>query len=135
MSMVCTNLTTAHEQNLYSIDGKLLYITCIHLLDNMNEYDIKRGHYEKIDGDKLETLMKDIFGSVGREGDKLASTFGAMEKITVWIAGKKTLCVETRMNTNVDDKTASDTIRLYNQFLERASGFTAKERRKRASKE
>ncbi|MFO7619025.1 MAG: DUF5611 family protein [Thermoplasmata archaeon] len=101
----------------------------------MNEYDIKRGHFENIDGDKLETLMKDIFGSVKKEGDKLVSGFGAMESIAAWIAGKTTLCVETKMNTKVDDKTASDTIRMYNQFLERATGFTAKERRKRAAKD
>lgn len=101
----------------------------------MNEYDIKRGHFEKIDGSKLETLMKDLFGSVNRDGQKLRSSFGAMENITVWIDGKKSIFVETKMNTKVDDKTAAETIRLYNQFLERATGFTAKERRKRASKD
>ena len=100
----------------------------------MNEYDIKRGHAEKIEGDKLEMLMKDIFGAAEKDGEKLVSSFGAMENIQVWGDRKKTLCVETRMNTKVDDKTASDTIRLYNQFLEQATGFTAKERRKRASK-
>jgi hypothetical protein len=101
----------------------------------MNEYDIKRGHSEKIEGDKLEMLMKDLFGTVGKEGEKLVSSFGAMEKIAVWANGKKSISVETRMNTKVDDKTASDTIRIYNQFLERATGFTAKERRKRAAKD
>ncbi len=100
----------------------------------MNEYDIKRGHYEKIEGNKLELLMKDLFGTVSKNGDKLVSNFGAMENITVWGDGKKSICVKTKMNTKVDDKTASDTIRMYNQFLERATGFTAKERRKRASK-
>ncbi|MBA3046256.1 MAG: DUF5611 family protein [Candidatus Thermoplasmatota archaeon] len=100
----------------------------------MNEYDIKRGHFDKIEGDKLEILMKDSFGNVSKKGDKLVSSFGAMENITVWCMGKKSICVETKMNTKVDDKTASDTIRMYNQFLERVTGFTAKERRKRTSK-
>jgi hypothetical protein len=98
----------------------------------MNEYDIKRGHFEKIDGDKLEIMMKDSFESVKKEGERLVSSFGALDKIDVWLDGKKILCVETKMNTNVDDKTATETIRMYNQFLERATGFTAKERRKRA---
>jgi hypothetical protein len=98
----------------------------------MNEYDIKRGHSEKIEGDKLEIMMKDSFESVKKEGDKLVSSFGALEKIIVWLDGKKILCVETKMNTDVDDKTATETIRMYNLFLERATGFTAKERRKRA---
>ena len=102
---------------------------------HMNEYDIKRGHFEKIEGSKLETLMKDLFGTVNKNGEKLKSSFGAMESIIVWVEGKKSIVVETRMNTKVDDKTASDSIRLYNQFLERATGFTSKERRKRAAKD
>ena len=100
----------------------------------MNEYDIKRGHFEKIDGGKLDIMMKDSFETVKKEGDKLVTSYGALDKLAVWLDGKKILCVETKMNTDVDDKTATETIRKYNQFLERATGFTAKERRKRASK-
>jgi len=100
----------------------------------MNEYDIKRGHFEKVDGGKLEVLMKDSFESVKKKDDKLTSSFGGLEYITVWLDGNKTLCVETKMNTDVDNKTATETIRSYNQFLERATGFTAKERRKKRSK-
>ena len=100
----------------------------------MNEYDIKRGHYDKIEGDGLESLMKELFGNVKAKNEKLNSNFGALEKITVWIDGKKILYVDTKMNTDVDDKTATDTIRAYNQFLERATGLTSKERKKRANK-
>ena len=99
---------------------------------SMNEYDIKRGHYEKIEGNKLENLMKEAFGEVKRKDGKLKSTFGALEHITVWMDGKKKIFVDTKMNTNVDDKTATETIRQYNFFLEKAAGFSAKERRKRA---
>jgi hypothetical protein len=38
------------------------------------------------------------------------------------------------MNTNVTDEVATETIRMYNKFLEGATGFTAKERSKRANK-
>jgi hypothetical protein len=100
----------------------------------MNEYDIKRGHFEKIEGDKLELLMKDIFESVDKEDERLITSYGAIEKLAVWPEGTKKLCVETKMNTEVDDKTATETIRKYNQFLERSTGFSAKERRKRANK-
>ena len=100
----------------------------------MNEYDIKRGHFEKIEGDKLETLMKDTFGRVKKKDGKLLPSFGALEYITADLQDKKTLVVETKMNTDVDDKMATETIRMYNQFLERATGFSAKERRKRTSK-
>ena len=100
----------------------------------MNEYDIKRGHYEKIEGDNLEILMKEIFESVKKKDGKLVTSFGALDNLIAWPDGKKTLCVETKMNTDVDDKTATETIRKYNQFLERATGFTAKDRRKKANK-
>jgi hypothetical protein len=100
----------------------------------MNEYDIKRGHFEKIEGEKLELLMKEIFDDVKKEGGRLSTNFGALDNLTIWLDGKKTLCVETKMNTNVDDRTATETIRSYNLFLERATGFSAKERRKRAAK-
>ena len=100
----------------------------------MNTYDIKKGHYEKIEGEKLEALMVELFGNSKQSGEKLNSSFGALEKITVLLDGKKSLSVETKMNTNVDDKTATETIRAYNQFLERATGFNTKERKKRANK-
>ena len=100
----------------------------------MNEYDIKKGHYEKIEGDKLESLMVELFENAKKNGEKLRSSFGAIENITVWMDGNKTLCVDIKMNTKVDDKTATETIRAYNQFLERATGFNTKERKKRANK-
>jgi len=100
----------------------------------MNEYDIKRGHFEKIEGDKLEILIKDIFEKVSKKEGKLVTNFGAIEKLIVWPDGKRALCIETKMNTEVDDKTAMETIRKYNQFLELATGFSAKDRRKKTSK-
>ena len=101
---------------------------------SMNEYDIKRGHFEKIEGDKLENIMKELFGTVKKKDEKLSAKFGALDKITVWMDGKKILCVDTKMNTDVDDKTATETIRAYNQFLEKATGLNSKERKKRANK-
>jgi len=61
----------------------------------MNEYDIKRGHSEKIEGDKLEHLMRESFGDVKSKDGKLSASFGALDYITVWQEGKKKLCVET----------------------------------------
>jgi hypothetical protein len=116
------------------IGGKVLLWAPTSGGDSMNEYDIKRGHYENIEGEKMEMLMKELFDNVKREGERLTTKFGALEHLAVWLDGKKTLCVETKMDTNVDDKTATETIRSYNLFLERATGFTAKERRKRATK-
>ena len=120
--------TSNHEFSKHNILNRISITNEI----TMNEYDIKRGHFEKIEGDKLKMLMKDIFESVDQKDGKLSTSYGAIEKLVAWPEGKQKLWVETKMNTDVDDKIATETIRKYNLFLEKATGFTAKERRKRA---
>ena len=100
----------------------------------MNDFDIKRGHFKKIDGDGLKDIMSETFGDVKEDGGGLVASWGAMETLTVVVKDKKTLAVETKMRTDVDDDTATETIRKYNAFMEAATGFTAKERKKRADK-
>ena len=100
----------------------------------MTLYDIKRGHFANIEGDKLKTLMKDMFGNAKKDGDNFVSTYGALDKLIVGFDGKKKISVETVMNPNVENDVASDTIKQYNDFLLRATGFTSKERKKRANK-
>ncbi len=100
----------------------------------MNPYSIKRGHYENIEGDKLKALMKDIFGNARKDGDKFVSTYGALDPLTVWMDGKKVICIDTVMNPNVENDVASETISKYNDFLLRVTGFTSKERKKKANK-
>src|SRR5207244_11221296 len=62
------------------------------------------------------------------EGHRLSRR---LEKMVVWTDGKK-LFVDTTMKSGVPDHVATDTIKAYNAFLERATGLTAKERGKRA---
>jgi hypothetical protein len=100
----------------------------------MQVLDIKRGHYQNIEGAKLEELMKEIFGSVDRDGDKLVANYGAMQPITAWVKSKKELCVDIVTATGIDDQTVLETIRLKNDFLQRATGFSTKERSKRLQK-
>lgn len=76
----------------------------------------------------------DTFGSVKSEENKLVINFGALQPLKIWIKDKNVLCVDTQMDNNVDDDTINETIRSYNKFLEAATGFTAKERVKRAKK-
>jgi hypothetical protein len=100
----------------------------------LKEYEIKRGHYKNIEGEKLKELMMDTFGSVKAEDDKLVINFGALQPLKTWIKDKNVLCVDTQMDKNVDDDTINDSISSYNKFLEAATGFTSKERVKRAKK-
>ncbi|MFP4608218.1 MAG: DUF5611 family protein [Candidatus Aenigmatarchaeota archaeon] len=100
-----------------------------------NRYDVKRGHFENIEGDKLEELMEDTFGEVKEKEDKLiVEDEGAISSLEVWTEGRTGLWVDLEMDTEVDNEAASKTVSKWNDFLEDATGFTAKERKKRAKK-
>ncbi len=100
-----------------------------------NRYDVKRGHFENIEGDKLSELMEGKFGKVKKEDDKLiVEDEGAIASLEVWTEGRTGLWVNIKMNQDVDSETASETISKWNDFLEEATGFTAKARKKRAKK-
>lgn len=99
----------------------------------MRAYELRRGHGKNIEGDKLRAVAADAFGSATVEGDKVAASFGAIEKLTAWTDGKQ-LYVELRMKAGVPDDVATDTISRNNRFLEAATGYSAKERSKRAQK-
>src|SRR3989449_3267903 len=95
----------------------------------MREYELNRGTGKSLEGDGLRKIAADVFGDVGTDGAKVIVSHGALEKMVVWTDGKK-LFVDTTMKPGVPDSVATDTIKAYNAFLERATGLTAKERRK-----
>jgi len=97
----------------------------------MREYELKRGTGKTLEGDGLRKIAADVFRDVGTDGAKVIVSHGALEKMVVWTDGKK-LFVDTTMKPGVPDSVATDTIKAYNAFLERATGLTAKERGKRA---
>jgi hypothetical protein len=100
----------------------------------MQEYEVRRGHQDNIQPDKLKVHMQQIFGSVEERDGKLVSSFGALKEISAWTSGKNVLSVDTQMDKTVPDDVAKSTIKAYNTFLEVATGYTAKERGKRAQK-
>ncbi len=102
-------------------------------------YDVKRGHFENIEGDKLKGLMDETFKEVYEEEDEgeeklVVEEDGAIAHLEVWTEGRTGLWVDLEMNKDVDDDLAMKTISKWNDFLEEATGFTAKERKKRAKK-
>jgi hypothetical protein len=100
----------------------------------MQRYDIKKGHFRNLEAGKLKELMKEIFGEVKEHDEKIETSYCAFNRLIVWTEGKGALFVDAEMNKKADDDTASNTIRAYNDFLKRATGFTSKERRKRLTK-
>jgi hypothetical protein len=99
----------------------------------MEAYEIKKTVKSTVEGHGLEQIASDIFGECDASGDKIVVKFGAMQPLTVWLDGKK-LCVEIVTDKNVDNETALKTISKKNAFLERATGYTAKERLKKLKK-
>ncbi len=99
------------------------------------EYDIKKGWFKNIEGDLLEKMMGDVFGNVSKEGDVLVSSYGVLERIEVKILAKDKLDIVTvNKEGSMSDEDILDSKRRLNEFAEKATGFDAKARMKRAQK-
>ncbi|HWG89293.1 MAG TPA: DUF5611 family protein [Candidatus Thermoplasmatota archaeon] len=103
----------------------------------MRDYELKRGHWKNIDGDKLVHLMQDVFQeNPQKDGNGYAiHNYGALTKLYAEQLGKTHLRVDTVMNPKVPAEEAQKTMRAWNDFLELATGYNAKERGKRAQAE
>jgi hypothetical protein len=97
----------------------------------MRDYELRRGIAKSLEGDGLRTIAAETFGQASVDGDRVVVSFGAIEKLDAWTDGKK-LFVDTVMKAGAPDHVATETIKAFNAFLERATGYSAKERGKRA---
>ncbi len=97
----------------------------------MRAYELRRGHGKNLEGDKLRAIVAESFDSATVEGGKVVASYGAIEKLTVWTDGKQ-LFVDMTMKPGVPDAVATETISRNNRFLVAATGYTAKERAKKA---
>ncbi|MDP8012463.1 MAG: DUF5611 family protein [Thermoplasmata archaeon] len=95
----------------------------------MREYPIKKKH--EISDELLKNLMLKIFGNVKKEGEFYISSYGSLELIKVKLENKK-LYAETKSNNKKE--LYDDTISKYNDFIEKATGYTAAERKKLLTK-
>ena len=98
----------------------------------MREYRFKRGF--KPTQERLEEMIARYFGEFEKNGDVCIVRYRAIEKMRLWLDGK-ILKVESKTNPNVDDKTAFETLKTYNRFLDELTGYTAKERKKHMMKD
>ena len=96
-------------------------------------YDIKKGWFKNIEGPALEAIMKETFGNCKVNGNILESSFGVLSKIEVEIKTKDALRVDTTSKEGpLADDDILNTKRKLNVFVEKATGFDAKARMKRA---
>ena len=98
------------------------------------EYEVRKGHYSQIEGEGLKGIMAEEFGKVAEIDGKLASSFGAITKIEVKVVSKTAIEILTETDKTAPADVHAETIKHWNQFLEKATGFTSKERSKRLQK-
>jgi len=101
----------------------------------LTEFDIKRGFFKNVDGDGLKNIMAEVFGSASVEGDRVVSKYGVMARIEAKVISKALLGVATENvadTSKLTDEEIIDSKRKLNDFLFQCTGFTAKDRQKRA---
>lgn len=101
----------------------------------MQEFQVKRGYTRDLAGE-VEKAFADCFGvrPEMKEGAYTIS-FGALSRMEVRVGeGGKSVRVDTVSRRDADEATILDTNRRFRTFLDRVTGFTSKERVKRAKK-
>ena len=97
------------------------------------EYSFKRGF--KPDIERIHSVLAEEFPTEIAEADgKLQLSYGALKSISIWIDGKK-LNVTTESDSGASDQVVLDTNKRFRDFLEKATGYTAKQRLQMAKKE
>ncbi len=99
----------------------------------ISEYSFKRGY--KPESERIRGIMEEVFETKPAEnGGKMTVSYGAIKEMKAWVQDKK-LYVETLSDMSVkDEKLILDTNKRFRDFLEEATGYTAKERLKMAKK-
>lgn len=94
----------------------------------MRKYPCKK----EVSSQFMESTMQEIFGNVHNEDQMFVSAFSESLEVRAKVTGKKEISVETKTKPSKDMEKA---VSLYNKFLKRATGYTAKERKRLVSKE
>ncbi|RQD82463.1 MAG: hypothetical protein D5R96_04750 [Methanocalculus sp. MSAO_Arc2] len=99
----------------------------------MQEYQIKRGKTKDLQ-ERMEQGLREIFGVEPQQQDgRYIISYGAIRKLEVWPGEQnKTAFVDTESDISASDEVIIDTNRKFRQYLDLLTGFTTKERVKRA---
>ena len=98
------------------------------------EYDVRKGHYAEIQGGGLKSIVIECFGAADEIEGKVTTSYGAITKLEAKIVDATKIDVFTEMNKAATPEVQAETIKRWNVFLERATGFNSKERSKRLQK-
>jgi hypothetical protein len=99
----------------------------------MQEYPIKRGLTKDLE-ERLVAELKNCFGvEPEKTGKSYRISYGAIKRLeAVCGAGGKTVLIDTESDTSVSDEVIIDTNKRFRKFLDAVTGFSTKERVKRA---
>ncbi len=97
------------------------------------DYPFKRGFKPDIERIRM-ALVEEFPTEIRQEEEKLILNYGAMKSIAVWIENKR-LNVVTESTQGLSDSVILDTNKRFRDFLEKATGYTAKQRLQMAKKE
>ncbi len=99
----------------------------------MQEYPIKRGLTKDL-SIRIAAELKNCFGTEPEKtGKGYRIRFGALKRLEVTIGDKeKSIIVDTESDTSSADEVIIDTNKRFRKFLDAATGFSTKERVKRA---
>ncbi|MGH2670382.1 MAG: DUF5611 family protein [bacterium] len=94
------------------------------------EFPVRRAHVKRTD---LAAVMEEVFGTAKRDGEWVESSFGLIPRIRARYDGGTKLLVVNEQNKGpaTDTEMAPRTIKAWNLFLERATGYNAKQRGKK----
>lgn len=99
----------------------------------MQEYPVKRGYTKDLQ-ENIGAGLKKFFGvEPERAGGHFRITYGALKVLDV-SCGKagKTLVVDTVSDTSATDEVILDTNRRFRRYLDDVTGYSTKERVKKA---
>jgi len=99
----------------------------------MQEYPIKRGLTKDLEARAVAEL-KNCFGRDAEKTDKgYRVSFGALKRLDVTVGSdSKSVIIDTESDMNVTDEVIIDTNKRFRRFLDAVTGFSTKERVKRA---
>ena len=99
----------------------------------MQEYPVKRGLTKDLTT-RIGAELRNCFGvEPVQSGTLFWISFGALKRLDVKAgAGGKTVIIDTESDMNVADDVIIDTNRRFRRYLDAVTGFSTKERVKRA---
>ena len=99
----------------------------------MQEYPIKRGLTKDLP-ERIVTELRSNFGvEPTKSGQAYRISHGALKRLDVTIgAGGKSVIIDTDSDKNASDEVILDTNKRFRRYLDAITGFSTKERVKRA---